>query len=41
MLKEIAWNTFKRTGNIDVYLEYMRIKDIEQNLGEINGDNKN
>lgn len=41
MLKDIAWNTFKKTGNIDVYLEYIRIRDIEQNLGEINGNNKN
>lgn len=32
MLKEIAWNTFKKTGNIDVYLEFLRIKDIEQNM---------
>ncbi len=34
MLKEIAWNTFKKTGNIDVFLEYMRVRDIEQNLGK-------
>lgn len=41
MLKEIAWNTFKKTGNIDVFLEFLRVRDIEQNLGEINGNNKN
>ena len=34
MLKEIAWNTFKKTGNIDVYLEFLRIQNIEQNLGK-------
>ena len=41
MLKEIAWNTFKKTGNIDVFLEFLRVRDIEQNLGEIDGNNKN
>ena len=41
MLKDIAWNTFRKTGNIDVYLEFIKIKDIEQNLGEIDGNNKN
>jgi hypothetical protein len=41
MLKEIAWKAFKKTGNIDIYMEYLKIKDIEQNLGEIDGDNKN
>ena len=41
MLKEIAWNTFKKTGNIDVYLEFLRIQDMEQKIGEIDGNNKN
>ena len=41
MLKDMAWNTFKNTGNIDSFLEFMKIKDIEQNLGEIDGNNKN
>lgn len=41
MLKEIAWNTFKKTGNIDVFLEFLKIKDMEQNSGEIDGNNKN
>ena len=34
MLKEIAWNTFKKTRNIDVYLEFLRIQNIEQNIGK-------
>ena len=34
MLKEIAWYTFKKTGNIDVYLEFLRIQNIEQNIGK-------
>ena len=41
MLKEIAWNTFKKTGHIDVYLEFLRIQDMEQKIGEIDGNNKN
>ena len=34
MLKEIAWNTFKKTANIDVYLEFLRIQNLEQNIGK-------
>ena len=41
MLKEIAWNTFKKTGNIDVYLEFFFFFDMEQKIGEIDGNNKN
>ena len=41
MLKNLAWNTFKKTGDINIYLEYIKIKNIEKNTGEINGDNKN
>lgn len=40
MLKDMAWNTFKNTGNIDVFLEFKKIKEIEQNLGEIDGNNQ-
>ena len=41
MLKDLAWNTFKKTGDINIFLEYMKIKDIEENIGEIDGNNKN
>lgn len=41
MLKEIAWQTFKETGDINVFLEYKRISEIEMKIGEINGNNKN
>lgn len=42
MIKQIAWNTFKNTGNINTFLELMEIKNIEKNInGEQNGDNKN
>lgn len=40
MLKDFAWNTFKKTGDINIFLEYIKIRDIEENIGEANGDNK-
>ena len=48
MIKQIAWNTFKNTGNIDTFLELMQVQDAEKDilidsvsLGEINGNNQN
>ena len=39
MIKKIAWNTFKNTGNIDTFLE---LKQIEENIKvEPNENNKN
>lgn len=41
MLKQIAWNTFKTTGNIDTMLELLEVdktinsikkEDVEQNI---------
>ena len=29
MIKQIAWNTFKNTGNIDTFLEYKELQNIE------------
>lgn len=29
MIKNIAWNMFKNTGNIDTFLEFKQIEDIE------------
>ncbi len=43
MIKKLAWNTFKNTGDINTFLEFMEIKNLENNLnlnGEINGNNK-
>lgn len=40
MIRDLAWNTFKKTGDINIFLEYKKIKDIEENIGEINGNNK-
>lgn len=38
MIKKIAWNTFKNTGNINTFLELKQIENIEnieENLNEI------
>ena len=42
MIKELAWNTFKNTGDINTFLELMELGNIERNLkvGE-NGNIKN
>lgn len=32
MLKHIAWNTFKQTGDINTYLEFREVKNIEENM---------
>ncbi len=36
MIKKIAWNTFKNTGNIDTFLELKQITNIEENMESIN-----
>lgn len=35
MIKKIAWDTFKKTGDIDAFLEYKQIETIENNIKEI------
>ena len=32
MIKQMAWNTFKKTGNINSYLEFKQVKNIEENM---------
>lgn len=29
MIKKLAWDMFKNTGNIDTFLEFKQIKEIE------------
>lgn len=36
MIKKIAWNTFKNTGDVNTFLELKQIQNIEQ---QINGQN--
>ncbi|MCL2860301.1 MAG: hypothetical protein FWF46_07120 [Oscillospiraceae bacterium] len=32
MIKSLAWNTFKNTGNINTYLELSQVIDIEKSI---------
>lgn len=32
MIKKLAWDTFKKTGNINTYLEYIKLRDTEKSL---------
>ena len=42
MISKMAWNAFKKTGDINIFLEYTEMKNIEENLLEDkNGNNKN
>lgn len=42
MLSKMAWNAFKKTGDINIFLEYTEMKNIEENLIEDkDGNNKN
>jgi len=42
MIRKIAWNTFKNTGDINTFVELMQVKEIEKNLKvEEDGNNKN
>lgn len=33
MIKKIAWNTFKNTGDINTFLELKQIQNIEEQIG--------
>lgn len=35
MIKEIAWDAFKNTGDINTFLEYKKIDDLEKGIKEI------
>lgn len=43
MVKKIAWNTFKNTGDVNTFLEFKQIQNIEKQIqkAEQNGNNKN
>ena len=42
MIEKMAWNTFKKTGDINTFLELRKVENLEKNMnGEINGNNKN
>ena len=48
MIRKIAWDTFKNTGDINTFLEFKQIESIEKNIEynkekdiEENGEPKN
>ena len=46
MIKDMAWNMFKSTGNVDTFLELKQIENIQNNLVNLqkvdtNGNYKN
>lgn len=32
MIKQLAWNTFKNTGNINSYLELIELENVEKEM---------
>ncbi len=32
MIKQIAWNTFKNTGDINAFMEFRQVKNMEDNM---------
>ena len=43
MIKQMAWNTFKNTGDINTFLELVQVENVEKNIIEAemqNGNNK-
>lgn len=32
MIRQLAWNTFKNTGNIDTFMEFQQFKNAEESL---------
>ena len=43
VIKQIAWKTFKNTGDINTFLELIEVENVEKNIvnGEENGNNQN
>ncbi len=33
-IKDLAWNTFKQTGNINTFLELIQVENIEKNIAK-------
>ena len=40
MIKKLAWDTFKNTGDINAFLEFKQIENIEKDLNK-NDEHKN
>lgn len=41
MIKQMAWNTFKKTGSIDSYLELVEVENLEKDILKTEMKNSN
>lgn len=41
VIKQIAWNTFKNTGDINTFLELIEVENTQKNINRINGEKNN
>ena len=41
VIKQIAWNTFKNTGDINTFLELVEVENMEKNISNVNGEENN
>lgn len=41
VIKQIAWNTFKNTGDINTFLELVEVENMEKNIDRMNGEEDN
>ncbi len=41
MIKQIAWNTFKNTGDINTFMELVEVENVEKKLNEVNQSDSN
>lgn len=32
MIEKLAWNQFKQTGDINAYLKFIEVKNVEENM---------
>lgn len=41
MIKQMAWNTFKNTGDINTFLELVEVENLEKNMIKAEEQNGN
>lgn len=41
MIKKLAWDTFKKTGNINTFMELMEVQNLEDKLQHDNKKSNN
>ena len=41
MIKKLAWDAFKNTGDINAFLEYKQIENLEKGIEELQEIQKN